>query len=259
MDMRRLIFIIALFLSGSATAHEILVTNQLLKINRQNETGYQTNVVGKATLSPNWEVGLLGNYIERFGLYETRLGGLASYRPNQTVLIEARYLKSETDVKLLPLDQYSVSFYQAFSDGLSPFLTYQNSIYSITNLQTIRLGVEIEKIKNLIIIPNLLIGQAKFNDPSEFKEVNSLGLKVMYSVEQQYAFQVFGSKGIEASQGVVGQFSTIIETKTIGIGASYFVRPDLKVEGIFDYTDFTDKKFLKNQFLTSTLNLVWNF
>jgi hypothetical protein len=256
MEMRRLIFIITAILSGIASASELHFSNQLIKINRQNETGYQAYVSGKTALNSAWELGLLANYIERFRLYETRLGGLATYRPNDRFFFEMRYLKGQENVQLLPKDQYGITVYHSWSDGISPFLNYQNSIYSITSLQTLKLGVEIEKIKNIIIIPHASIGQAKFNDPSETKEVNHLGLKVMYVVEENYSFQVYASKGIEASQAIVGRDSQTIETKTAGFGASYYTFGQLKLEGLFDYTDLGQ---LKNQFLTTTINLSWNF
>ncbi len=254
--MRGLIFILLVFLSSTVCAHEIQLSNQYIHINRFNSVGRQSNLISKATLSSQWEAGLLANYLERFGFYEKRLGAVAVYRPNDSFAIEARYLKAQEGAEILPQDQYNLSVYHSLADGYSPFVTYQNSNFSVTHVETLRFGMEIEKIKNLILIPQVLVGQAHFKNPRDLKGVNSLGLKAIYSIEQQYAFSVFAFKSIEASQAIVGASSQLIETKTAGLSASYYFWNDLKAEGIFDYTDLGK---LNNQFLTSTLNLTWTF
>lgn len=254
--MRRLVFLFLVILSTSALAHEVQLITQHLKINKQHETGWQTDALAKAVLSPKYEFGLHGTYLERFDLYENRLGAFLIINPIQNLTFELRYLKGEHDVEILARDQYTVSMYHALSAGISPYIIYQNALYSITHLQTLRVGLEIEKIANVIIIPSVMIGQAQFDDPTEVKEVNNFGLKVIYYVEQQYSLQAFAYKGIEAAQVIVGRSNQTVETKTIGAGAGYYVIPDIKAEVLVDYTDY---KELNNQFLTTTLNLVWAF
>ena len=254
--MKGLIFIVILFLSATAWTSEIQLSNQYLKINRQNETGWQTNLYAKTGLSQKWDVALLANYLERFHFFEKRLGAAAVYKPNDAWVIEARYLHAQEGAELLPTNQYILSLYHSLTDGLSPFLTYQNSHYSLTHIQTMRLGIEIEKLKNILLIPQVLIGQAYFHNPKGTREVNSLGLKAMYSIEKQYFFSVFAFKGVEASQGIVGSSSELIETKTAGGGIGHYFYEALKAEALFDYTDLGK---LNNQFITTTLNLSWIF
>ena len=194
--------------------------------------------------------------MERFDLYENRAGGFLIYNPSTDLTIEARYLKGESDVEILAQDQYSISLYHALTSGISPYLLYLNSLYSITHLQTLRLGIEIEKISSIIIIPQFMIGQAQFKDPAQVKEVNSIGLKIIYYKEQQYSLSLFSYKGIEAAQAIIGRSSETIETQSVGFGGGYYFFPRIKTEFIFDYTDLGE---LNNQFLTSTLNLVWTF
>jgi hypothetical protein len=254
--MKGLIFIIALFLSANSWTSEIQLSNQYLKINRQKDIGWQTNLYAKTTLSQKWEAGLLANYLERFHFFEKRLGASAVYRPHDAWVIEARYLHAQEGAELLPTNQYILSLYHSLADGLSPFLTYQNSHYSLTHIQTMRLGVEIEKFKNILLIPQLLLGQAHFHNPRETREVNSFGLKGVYSIEKQYFFSAFAFKGVEASQAIVGRSSDIIETKTAGGGIGHYFFNALKAEALFDYTDLGK---LNNQFITTTLNLSWIF
>lgn len=254
--MKGLIFAFLLFLSTKSIADEIQLSNQYLKINRQNEIGWQSNLSAKATLSQKWDVGLLANYLERFHFFEKRLGALAVYKPNEAWVIEARYLHAQENAELLPTNQYILSVYHSLSNGFAPFLTYQNSQYSVTHVQTLRLGVEIEKMKNILLIPQALIGQAYFHNPKGTREVNSLGLKAVYSIEQQYFLSVFAFKGVEASQAILGSSSELVETKTAGAGVGYYFSEGLKAEAIFDYTDLGK---LNNQFVTTTLNLSWIF
>lgn len=244
------------FLSTSSFAHEAQLVTQYLKLNRQNEGASQTDILARATLSSKFEVGLQGTYLERFNLFEKRVGGLLVMRMDPELTVELRYLKGEEGVQLLPMDQYFLSVYHSLADGISPFLIYQNSLYSITHLQSLKLGVEIEKFSNFILIPQVMLGQAQFNDPSEVREVNNFGIKVIYYEEQLYSLMGFVYKGLEGSQAIVGRSSTTIETRTIGAGGSYYFIPDLKTEVIFEYMDLGK---LNNQFLTSTLNLVWTF
>lgn len=255
--MRRLIAAIAIvFLSTSALAHEVQLITQYLKLNRQNDDALQTDLLAKATLSAKYEFGLQGTYLERFDLYEKRAGGFLIMRPSPGLTLEARYLRGDGDVQILPKDHYSLSMYHSLTEGISPFIAYQNALYSITHLQSLRVGVEIEKIENIIFIPQLMIGQAQFNDPSEVQEVNSIGLKVIYYREAEYSFLAYAYKGLEASQAIIGRSSTTVETRTMGAGASYYFIPDLKTELIFEYMDLGK---LDNQFVTSTLNLAWAF
>lgn len=255
--MRRLITAIGIvFLSTSALAHEVQLITQHLKINRQNDMGLQSDLFAKATLSPKIDVGLQATYLERFSFYEKRAGAFLVLRPSPNLTFEARYMKGDGDVEILPREQYSLGVYHALSDGLSPFLSYQNVLYSITHVQSFRAGIEIEKIDNIIIIPQLMIGQAQFEDPAEVQEVNSLGLKVIYYREDLYSLLAYVFKGLEASQAIIGRSSTTVETKTIGAGAGYYFLPGVKTELIFEYLDLGE---LDNQFMTTTLNLAWAF
>ncbi len=256
MEMRRLIVLFLAFLSTSALAHEVQLVTQHIKLNRQNKSAYQTDFLAKAVLSPKWEVGLQGTYLERFGLYERRAGAFVVYNPVPTLTFEARFLKANSDAQILAQDHYSLGIYHALAEGISPFLLYQNALYSITHLQSLRFGVEIEKIRSIIIMPQIMIGQAQFKNPTEVKEVNSIGLKVIYYKEKLYSLSAYAFKGIEASQALIGRSSQTIGTRSVGFGGGYYFFQDIKMEFIFDYTDLGK---LNNQFLTSTLNLVWNF
>lgn len=254
--MRRLIALFIAFLSTSSFAHEVQLITQHIKLNRQNESAWQTDLLAKAVLSPKWVAGLQGTYLDRFDLYERRAGAFLVFNPHPNLTFEARYLKGDSDAEILARDQYSISLYHALADGISPYLLYQNSLYSITHLQSLTFGLEIEKIANFIIIPQVMLGQAQFEDPTEVKEVNSYGLKIIYYKEQRYSLSLFSYRGIEASQAIVGRSSQTITTQSIGAGGGYYFFPNLKSELLFDYTDLGE---LDNQFLTSTLNLVWLF
>lgn len=255
--MRRLIAALGIvILSTSALAHEVQLITQHLKLNHQNDDALQTDLLARATLSPKYEVGVQGTYLERFNLFEKRAGGFVVVRPTTSLTFEARYLRGIDNVQILPKDHYSLSLYHSLSQGISPFIAYQNALYSITHLQSVRLGVEIEKIENIIFIPQIMIGQAQFNDPGEVQEINSIGLKVIYYREAEYSFLAYAYKGLEASQAIIGRSSTTVQTRTAGAGAAYYFIPDLKTELIFEYMDLGK---LDNQFLTTTLNLAWTF
>jgi hypothetical protein len=257
MEMRRLIAAIGIvFLSTSAFAHDVQLITQHLKINRQNDTGFQSDLLAKATLSPKYDIGLQATYLERFDLYEKRAGAFFIMRPSPSLTFEFRYMKGDGDVEILPRDQYSVGLYHALSEGLSPFVTYQNVLYSITHVQSLKFGLEIEKFENIIIIPQLMLGQAQFNDPAELEEVNSIGLKVIYYREDIYSLLAYAFKGLEASQAIIGRSSNTVETKTVGVGGAYYFVPGVKTELIFEYMDLGE---LDNQFVTTTLNLAWAF
>lgn len=254
--MRRLIWLFLLFLSTSAAAHEVQLITQHIKLNRQQKTAWQLDALAKAVINPKFEFGLQGTYLERFNLFEKRAGAFAVFNPTPSLIFEIRYLKGFEDVEILAHDAYYVSIYHALSAGISPYISYQNSLHTITHVQMIRLGIEIEKFQNIILVPQVMIGQAQFNSPSEVREINNFGLKLIYYREQWYSLQAYLYKGIEAAQLIVGRSNKVIETKTAGVGAGYYFFPDVKTEMLFDYTDFGE---LDNQFLTTTLNLVWAF
>ncbi len=256
MEMRRLILIFLVFLSGTLHASELNFSQQYLHINKSGKTGHLSQLAVKTHTTNDLSVGISANYLERFDLYETSIGPQLIYKLNDQLALEAKYLKAQSGSEILATDQYFLSLYMSHSPGYSSAFSYQNSKYSVTDLQWFRWGLEIEKFKHFIIIPYALIGQAHFHRPFNSREVNSFGAKVISQHLDQYRFIAFASKGIEASQGLIGRSSQTIETKTIGGGIGRNLSHNIKMDALFDYTDLGK---LKNQFLTTTLNLNWIF
>lgn len=254
--MRRLISLAILFLSTSLFAHEVRLTNQHLKLNRQHQSAWQSDIRAKATLSEKVEAGLTATYLERFDLFEKRAGVFALYSPSELLTIEAQYIQGMEDVEILPQHHYQLTAYHALKTGMSPFVTYANRLFSVTHVQSLNAGIEIEKIQNIIIVPQIMVGQARFDNAAEIERIYHFGLKAIYYQENKYTFSLYGFKGTEASQGVFGQSNILINTLTGGAGVGYHFTSDVKTEFIFDYTDYDE---INNQFLTSTLNLVWKF
>jgi opacity protein-like surface antigen len=256
MEMRRLILIAIALLSDTLSASELLLSQHYLHINNTGKTGHLSQLGIKTHTTDNLSVGISANYLERFDFYETSVGPQLIYKLNDQLALEAKYLKAKTGSEILATDQYFLSLYMAHLKGYSSAFAYQNSKYSLTHLQWIRWGLEIEKFKHLIFIPYVLIGQAHFHRPFNSREVNSFGAKVISQHIDQYRFIAYASKGIEASQGLIGRDSQTIETKTIGAGVGHNLSQSIKLDALFDYTDLGK---LNNQFLTTTLNLNWIF
>jgi hypothetical protein len=254
--MRRLISLYLLFLSTTLFAHEVRLTNQHLKLNRQHQSAWQSDIRAEASLSEKLQAGLTGTYLERFDLYEKRVGVFGRYSPVEKLTLEAHYMMGQDNVEILPHDFYQLSLYQAMTIGITPFLSYLNRLYSVTHVQTVSAGVEIEKIRSVILIPQIMLGQARFDNAAKIEKIYNLGLKAIYYQENNFSLIIFGYKGTEASQGIVGQSNIIFNTLTGGAGVAYYLQPNIMAEFLFDYTDYNE---INNQFLTSTLNLVWKF
>jgi len=245
-----------LLLPGLARAHEVSLITQHISLKKQHQSGWQQDVIARAAVSRNFDVGLQGTYLERFDLFENRMGGYLMYHPTNRLTLDARYLRGKSTNEILPLDQFDFSAYYALFKGYTPFLFFRDSRYSITDLQTLTIGVEIEKIPHFIIIPQFMFGSAAFESPADSKNVHGISLKVMYYVEKQFSLFAYGSSGKEASQGIVGQGSLLVDTLTGGLGGGYFLSPDLRAELFVDHTDYQE---LQTQFLTTTLQLRWMF
>lgn len=245
-----------LILSGSVLAHEVQFQTQHIDIQRQNLTGWQHDVLVKTALSRKYDFGLQATNLERFGLHENRIGAFLSYKPKDSLLFEVRYLKGEDNNQILPTDQYNVSAYWAMVQGLSPYLIYRDVKYNVTHLQIVNLGLEIEKFRGFVLIPQITGGKATSDRPAQTQDVYNYGLRAIYYQEKIFSITAFAYKGREASQGVVGRPNFAIETLSGGIGAGYYFLPNIKAELSVDHTDY---KELKNQFLTTTLNLRWVF
>ena len=254
--MRRLISLSTLVLSTTLFAHEVRVTNQHLKLNRQQQSAWQSDIRAKATLSEKWEAGLTATYLERFDRFEKSAGVFALLSPSDLLTIEAQYIQGPQDVEILPRHHYQFTAYHGLKMGMSPFLSYANRLFSVTHVQSLRAGIEIERIQNIILIPQIMIGQARFDNAAEIERIHNFGLKAIYYRENLYSFSVYGYKGAEASQGIFGQSNILIKTLTAGTGLGYHFTSAVKTEFLFDYTDYDE---INNQFLTSTLNLVWKF
>lgn len=251
------LLLLILFLSTSTVfAHDVALVTQHVAIRKQSISAWQQDVLARAVVSPVLDLGLQATYLERFDFHENRYGGFLIYHPSTALTVEGRYLRGERENEILPKDEYNISAYYALAPGFTPFLIYRDVDYSITELHTLNLGLEIEKIRHFIIVPQVMFGSATFERPSETKNVHNVGLRIMYYREQDYSLFIFGSKGEEASQAIIGRRSILVSTLTGGAGAGYFVTPALRAELLVDHTDYEE---INNQFLTTTLQLRWIF
>lgn len=250
--MRRLA-LWTLLLPLMAQAHEVQLVSQYVDLGKNGGRGIQEDLIGRIDLNRKWKVGAQGTYLERFDLYEKRAGGSVQYRPNEALTIEARYLQGMGNDILAEKDGYLAAYY-AMAPGLSPYFIYRHADYSVTDLDTYQMGIEIEKISHIIIVPQLLLGNATFTTPSETRAVYNAGVRAIYYEESKYSVFAFALKGKEASQGIIGKSNILIDTLSLGGGAGYNFTQNMKGELIFDHTDYDE---LNNQFMTTTLNLVW--
>lgn len=248
------ILALSLFLLPALTyAHEIQSLSQYVDLGKAGGRGIQQDLIARVDLSRKWTVGARGTYLERFDLYEKRAGGILQYRPNDSLVVEAQYNQGMGN-DILPEKDLVLNSFFAAAPGYSPFLTYRHAEYSVTDLNSFQGGLEIEKIRNFIFIPQLLLGTATFKSPAETKGIYNLGLRAIYYQEKIFSLFAFGFMGKEASQGIIGKSSILVDTKTFGGGGSYHFSNDFKGELIVDHTDYDE---LDNQFITTTLNLIW--
>lgn len=237
--------------------NEIQVTSQHINLRKQNKIGRQQDLIGKFNFSRKIDIGLQGTYLERFNFFEKRFGGFIHTRINDRFNLEVRYLQGFKS-EILPEKQTIITSYFSYASGVTPFITLKDTRYSVTHLNNAGLGFELEKIPNIILIPSASIGRAIFKNPAESRDVFSFGLKATYYIENKFSVSLFGYKGREASQGLVGRTTTTLPIDTLSGGAavSYFFINDLKTEIIFDHTNYDQ---LKTEFHTTTLNLTWMF
>lgn len=246
---------IGLLLSGSLFATtELFLSTQHISITRQNETAWQHELGVKQDLGRKIFAGVTGTYIERFSFFEKRYGAFVGFRPSDRVTLEARYYLGEGDNEILPREQRMLSAYYSLAPGFTPFVFYRDNRYSVTRVHEGRLGMEIEKIPHVILIPQLMFGKATFATPAGTETIHNYGLRAMYYEEKKFTAFVFGYRGKEASQGIVGRSNILVDTRTGGLGGSWYFSDNFRAEMVFDHTDYQQ---FKNQFLTTTLNLYW--
>jgi hypothetical protein len=253
-DLMKYLFALV-FLSTSLLAHEIKMATSVIDIPVQRETGTQQDLFGRFNLNQDWDAGLHGTHLKRYNYFENRLGAFVTYRPSDRTTLELRSYFAR-DVQLIPEQEIGLSVYHALSDGLTTFMSYRNSRYSVTDVESIALGFEIEKIVHWIFIPQIMAGTATFRRPAETKNLYSVGARVVYHHEEEFGLFAFGFRGAEASQAVVGDSSQLINTLTGGLGGNYHITRDLIAEISIEHTDYGN---LKVQFITSQFNLKWRF
>ena len=244
-----------LFASGTAlSSTDFFLSSHHLSITRQNETGWQHELSAKHDLGRKLSVGLNGTYLERFTLFEKRFGTVLGFRVSDKLTFEARYYLGENDNEILPREQRILSAYYSAAPGLTPYLVYRDNRYSITRVHLLNLGMEIEKFANWILIPQLMAGRATIHSPAGTEDIYNFGVRAIYYVEKKFNAFVFSFQGREASQGIVGRSNLLVDTRSGGLGGSWYFSDNLRTEVVFDHTDYEQ---LKNQFLTTTLNLYW--
>lgn len=251
----RFIVLLAMLFSLNVSAHEVQSITQYLNIRRTDQVGWLQEIIGRAKVNDKFDVGLQASYLERFNLFEKRAGGFASYKPNEKWTFEARYLQGNGN-KILPEKQTTLSSYYSLGDGFAPFMYYRDSRYSVTTVHTANIGMEIEKFPSIILVPSFTLGRATFASPGKTDDVYSYGLRAVYYKENRYSFSAWTYKGREASQGIIGQSTILVDTFSGGLGAAYYFTEGFRGELLFDHTDYDQ---LKTEFHTTTLNLSWMF
>lgn len=252
--MRFFVLLLVLF-SSELYAHEVQSSTQHVNIRRQNETGWQQTLLGRFDYNRNFHFGAIGSYLERFDIYDKQAGGFVVYRPNEAWTIEGRYLQGMGN-DILPEKMAQVSAYYGWGNGLAPFIIYRDNRYSVTTVHSVNLGIEIEKIPHFIFVPVVMFGRATFKSPAQSDDVNSYGLRAIYYNEGKYSFSLFGFRGKEASQGIIGESTQIVDTLSGGLSATWYFTQNFKSELVFDHTDYDQ---LNTEFHTTTLNLTWMF
>jgi hypothetical protein len=251
----RFFVLLTVLFSLNVSAHEVQSITQYLNIRKTDQVGWLQDIIARAKVNDKFDVGAQASYLERFDLYEKRLGGFVTYRPDNKWTFEARYLQGMGN-QILPEKQTTLSTYYGWGDGYSPFLFYRDTRYTVTTVHTANLGVEIEKIPNFIFVPSVTIGRATFKSPADSNDVYSYGLRAIYYKERKYQFSAWAYKGREASQGIIGQSTILVDTVSGGLGAGYWFTEGFRGELLFDHTDYDQ---LKTEFHTTTLNLSWMF
>lgn len=243
------------FISNGLFAHEIQSTTQYVALRKTNQVGLIQDFAGKLNINSLLDLGLLAGYSERYNFYDKRLGALVAYRPSEKLTLEAHYLQGMGNI-ILPEKQVRFDSYYALSDGLSPFLFYRDTRYTRTITHTATMGLELEKVFNLILIPSFMLGKATFKSPAMTENLYNYGLKIIYYIENRYSISSWVYKGREASQGIIGQSTLLVDTFSGGLGGGYYFTPNFKTEILFDHTNYDQ---LKTEFHTTTLNLQWMY
>lgn len=213
----------------------------------------QQDLMGRTRLNRKVSVGVSGTYLERFDLVEKRGGALLGLKPNERLSVELGF-QSGNGNNLLPETETSLQTYHMGREGLTPFFIYRDSRYSVTRLHSLNLGMEIEKIPQWVLIPTVFLGKATFNAPATTRDILSYGVRMTYFLETKYSLSIFSNRGMEASQGIIGRSTRLLDTFTGGVSCSYFILPEIKTELTFDHTDYNQ---IRTQFHTTMLTLTW--
>ena len=247
-------FLFCLFTS-IACAHDIQFITQYLDIKKQKTSGWQQDVLARVNLSRKLDLGMQATYMERFDVYDKRVGAFVGYSPTDRLFLEAKYLQGMGN-ELLPEKQSQLTAYYVFGSGYSGFSTLKNSRYAFTTLDTVNLGIEIEKIPSFIIIPQFMLGKATFKSPAETNDIYNYGLRLVFYRDKTFSVYGFGYRGKEATQGIVQISNIMVDTTTGGFGGGYYFSKNFRAELIVDHTDYEE---IKNQFITTTLLLNYYF
>lgn len=234
-------------------AHEVMLNSQHLELRKQEESGEQHDVFARIRLSDRFDVGAQGTYLERFDLYEKRVGGVFTWRPERGTSVELRHFQGQ-NAEILPRREWDLIVYHSLAEGITPYFIYKDAGYSVTRLHAFHLGAELEKWRNIILVPQIMFGKATFIAPAETRDVHSYGLRLIYNREGAFSLFGFTYKGTEASQMVIGESNDVLDTFSGGVGAGVYLTPSIQAELSVDHTDY---KQLDNQFITTTFNLKW--
>lgn len=251
----RFLATLLLCFSLNTLAHEIQSVTQHVNLRAQKTSGWEQNLLARIEVNEKVNVGGQVTYLERFELFEKRVGGLVSFKPSEKWSLEAHYLQGKGN-EILPEKQTILSAYYAWMSGISPYLYYRDSRYSGTTLHTVNVGMEIEKLPGIIIIPSIMLGKASFDSPEQTRDVHNYGLRAIYYQEKKFGVSLFAYKGKEASQGIIGESSELVDTLTGGGSFTWYFTGSFKAELAFDHTDYDQ---LQTEFHTTTLNLSWMF
>lgn len=248
--LKYILFILTALICNTVSANEYMAGVQNVYLKKQQQSGWQNDLMAKFNLNDHWDAGAEFTYLKRFSIYDKRYGAFVVYRNGNALSLEAHFNQGIGN-KILSEKQETLTAYYALTKGISPFLTLRNSEFSSSKVQTVSLGTELELIPHWIFIPQFMIGRSKVEGASDLS-LHNVGLKAQYYVEKNYSLSGFFYKGVEASESVTGAPNSRLKTTTFGVGSSYYLFSNVYADLIVEQDKY---KELDNKFFVTTLNI----
>lgn len=198
---------------------------------KNREDGSEYWLLIEKNINRIWTTGLNWNHIKKYGQNEKEFGVKNKFIPKNNFSVE-HGVSYSPDGNILPKIKTNVEFNYGIYSGYTINTNLNLKNYTTVDIYTLSVGVDVESIKNAVIVLRSYFTQSNFKQGGKNPHTGSFLFRPTYMFNEKFASSLFYSAGKESSIiGYPAQVSTLtFESYGIGLSTKVYKGVKLKID-----------------------------